>query len=214
MSSNSDTTVKRVVVATSNRHKVEEIAAALAYTGWSFVAASNLCGWESPPETGETFEENALIKAHAAHDLFGMPTLADDSGLEVDALDGAPGVHSSRYAGECATDALNNERLLTALFGIPAKDRTARFRSVIAFVDGDGEPVLASGACEGRVAEAPRGDLGFGYDPLFLPDAAPGRTMAELEMSEKNAISHRGAALRAFVAALEAATTRGAEETA
>lgn len=209
MSSSSDTVARRVVVATSNSHKVEEIAAALAHTGWSFVAASNLCGWESPVETGDTFEENALIKARAARDLFGMPALADDSGLEVDALDGAPGVYSAYYAGECATDAQNNERLLTALSNIPANDRTARFRSVIVFIDGEGEPLLVSGACEGRIADTPRGELGFGYDPLFLPDAASGRTMAELAMEEKNSISHRGAALRAFVAALEAAAAVG-----
>lgn len=209
MSSSSDSCARRIVVATSNRHKVEEIAAALAYTGWEFVAACDLCGWASPPETGETFEENALIKARAARDIFGMPGLADDSGLEVDALDGAPGVYSARYAGECATDALNNERLLAALADVPTENRTARFRSVIAMVDLDDVPVVASGACEGRISDVPRGEHGFGYDPLFLPEATPGRTMAELGMDEKNAISHRGAALRAFVDALEVRAVSG-----
>lgn len=199
MSSSSEHTPggpKRVVVATGNRHKVDEISSALAFLHWEFVSVDELGGWLSPAETGETFEENARIKAEAAHRLFGIAALADDSGLEVDALDGAPGVFSARYAGECATDELNNTRLLTALTGTPEGERTARFRSVLVFVDDDGEETVASGACEGSIGFAPKGGNGFGYDPLFLPAATPGRTMAELEMAEKNTISHRGAALR------------------
>lgn len=193
---------KRVVVATGNAHKVDEIAAALAPFGWEFVSVADLGGWDSPEETGETFEDNARIKALAARERFGIAALADDSGLEVDALDGAPGVYSSRYAGECATDALNNERLLLALTDVPAKERTARFRSVIVMIDADGTETVASGTCEGWIAFEPKGTGGFGYDPLFLPDATSGAMMAELDMAAKNAISHRGAALEALTALL------------
>jgi XTP/dITP diphosphohydrolase len=153
-------------------------------------------------ETGDTFEENARIKAHAYRDAFGLAALADDSGLEVDALDGRPGVYSSRYAGPGATDADNNALLLRELASVPAGERTARFRSVIVLVDEDGAETVAVGACEGHIGFEPRGTGGFGYDPLFWPDAAPGRAMAELTLAEKNAISHRGAALRALRAAL------------
>jgi len=194
---------KRVVVATRNAGKLAEIRAALPFPGWRFVSSAELFDWPEVEETGETFEENARLKAQAAHERFGLPALADDSGLEVDALDGAPGVFSSRFAGECATDALNNERLLAVLAGVPAEKRTARFRCVMVFIDEDGTETIAEGTCEGRIGFEPRGSGGFGYDPLMLPDATPGRTMAELEMAEKNAISHRGAALRALRTALE-----------
>ncbi len=197
MSTNSETPM-RVVVATGNPHKVEEIAAALQFTGWEFVSVAELGGWDSPEETGTTFEENARIKAIAARELFGMASLADDSGLMVDALDGAPGVYSSRFAGEEATDAQNNARLLRELADVPAEDRTARFMSVIVFIAEDDTERVAVGACEGVIGEQGRGSQGFGYDPLFLPQAVPGRTMAELDMDQKNAISHRGAALRAL----------------
>lgn len=197
MSSSTDT-VRRVVVATGNAHKVDEIAAALAPFGWEFVSVAELGGWDPPAETGETFEDNARIKAHAARERFGLAALADDSGLEVDALDGAPGVYSSRYSGECATDALNNERLLLALTDVPAEERTARFRSTIVMIGDDGAEIVASGTCEGRIGFEAAGEHGFGYDPLFLPDATPGMTMAELDMDAKNAISHRGAALAAL----------------
>lgn len=193
----------RVVVATGNPHKVDEIRSALDFTGWEFIAAADLGGWPEPQETGETFEDNARIKALAARDLFGMPALADDSGLEVDALDGEPGVHSRYYAGPCATDAENNARLLLALGDTPRVRREARFRSVIVLVREDGSEVVAEGACEGHIGTELRGEGGFGYDPLFRPAAVPGRTMAELSMDEKNAISHRGAALRAMHDLLE-----------
>ncbi|MBU4555869.1 MAG: RdgB/HAM1 family non-canonical purine NTP pyrophosphatase [Actinobacteria bacterium] len=188
----------RVVVATGNAHKVEEIAEALAPFGWEFVSVAELGGWESPAETGTTFEDNARIKALAAHERFGIAALADDSGLEVDALDGAPGVYSARYAGECATDELNNERLLLALQSVAPAKRTARFRSVIVLIDADGVETVVSGTCEGRIGTVARGEQGFGYDPLFLPDATPGLSMAELPMARKNEISHRGAALEAL----------------
>lgn len=195
---------RRVIVATANRGKLAEIRAALDFRGWEFVTAADL-GTDAleVEETGTTFLENARLKAHAYHDAFGLPALADDSGLEVDVLGGAPGVYSSRYAGDCCGgDAANNARLMMELEEVPEEDRTARFRSVIVFVDETGAETVAEGACEGVIGFEQRGTGGFGYDPLFLPVATPGRTMAELDMAEKNAISHRGAALRALRSAL------------
>ncbi|MDZ4167786.1 MAG: RdgB/HAM1 family non-canonical purine NTP pyrophosphatase [Coriobacteriia bacterium] len=197
--------MRRVVVATANRGKLAEIRSALDFEGWEFVTAADL-GREplDVEETGDTFEANARLKARAYREAFGMASLADDSGLQVDALGGEPGVYSSRYAGADATDADNNAKLLGALGEVPAEMRTARFRSVIVLIDEDGSETVAVGACEGSIAYEARGEGGFGYDPLFLPDAVPGRTMAELDLAEKNAISHRGAALRALRAALGA----------
>lgn len=195
--------VRTVVVATNNPHKVDEIRAAFPVSGWRFVAAAELdAAWPSPVEDGDTFEANARIKAVAARERFGMAAMADDSGLEVDALDGAPGVYSSRFAGPCASDVENNTRLLLALELTPDGYRSARFRSVLVLMDVDGTEVVASGTCEGEIAREARGESGFGYDPLFLPVATPGRTMAELTMEEKNAISHRGAAIRALRASI------------
>ncbi len=196
MSSNPDEGID-VVVASSNHGKLAEIRSALDFPGWRFKSASELDEeWPSPEETGDTFEANARIKARAAYERFGLAALADDSGLEVDALDGEPGVYSSRYAGPCATDAENNSRLLLALKDVVSSDRrTARFRCTIVFVAPDGTEIVGTGTCEGRIGFAPRGDGGFGYDPLFEPDATRGRTMAELSLAEKNAISHRAAAL-------------------
>lgn len=191
---------RRVVVATANPGKLEEIRSALPFEGWEFLTARDL-GLEplDVEETGDTFLANARLKARAYHEAFGLPALADDSGLEVDALGGAPGVYSSRYAGECCGgDSANNARLMIELGEVPAGKRTARFRCVMVFVDESGDETVAEGACEGALGFELRGDGGFGYDPLFLPDATPGRTMAELTLEEKNAISHRGAALRAL----------------
>lgn len=197
-------TTRDIVVATNNRHKVDEIRSALAFPGWRFVAAGDLdAEWPSPEEDGETFEDNARIKARAAYERFGIAAIADDSGLEVDALEGAPGVYSSRFAGPCATDQDNNARLLLALETAPDGYRSARFRSTLVLIGEDGAETVASGTCEGSIAHTAAGEHGFGYDPLFLPDATPGRTMAQLTMDEKNAISHRGAALRALKAALK-----------
>jgi XTP/dITP diphosphohydrolase len=194
----------QVVVSSSNHGKLAEIRSTLDFPGWRFSAAGELDDeWPSPEETGESFEANARIKAIAARERFGFAALADDSGLEVDALDGEPGVYSSRYAGPCATDAENNSRLLLALQDVAQPERTARFRCTIVFIADDGTETVAQGTCEGRIGFERRGEHGFGYDPLFCPDATPGRTMAELSLAEKNAISHRGAALRALRTQLE-----------
>ncbi|MCE5190513.1 MAG: RdgB/HAM1 family non-canonical purine NTP pyrophosphatase [Actinomycetia bacterium] len=197
---------RRVIVASTNHGKLAEIRSALDLDGWEFVTATDL-GRETldVEETGATFAENALLKARAYAEAFGLAALADDSGLEVDALAGAPGVRSARYSGEGATDARNNKKLLDALTGLPEAARSARFRSAVALVEPDGAVTAAEGTCEGRIGLRPAGTGGFGYDPLFLPAAAPGRTMAELSLAEKNAISHRGEALRALRQALTAA---------
>jgi XTP/dITP diphosphohydrolase len=198
-----DSEALTVVVATGNAGKLDEIRSALHTSGWRFVSAGELDdAWPTPEEDGDTFEANARIKARSAHERFGMAALADDSGLEVDALDGEPGVYSSRYAGPCADDAQNNERLLTALAGVPEAERTARFRCTMVLIAQDGTETVASGSCEGQIGFEQCGDAGFGYDPLFLPEATPGRSMAQLTLAEKNAISHRGAALRALGALL------------
>lgn len=193
---------RRIVVATNNAHKVDEIRSALSVDGWEFVTLADVGAVSDPVEDGDTFLANARIKARAAHAVTGRAAIADDSGLVVDALDGRPGVYSSRYAGEGATDADNNAKLLQELAAVPDESRTARFRSVIVFVDETGSETVGEGSCEGRIARDARGGGGFGYDPLFMPDATPGRSMAELSMAEKNAISHRGAALQDLAAKL------------
>jgi len=195
----------KVVVATGNPHKVDEIQAAFAdfRSGdepWGFVPLSSIGDFPEPVEDGDTFLANARIKARAALAETGLPCMADDSGLEVDALGGRPGVRSSRYAGEHATDAENNALLLAELDGVPPERRSARFRTVLVLLYPDGREVVAEGAVEGHIGEAPRGGNGFGYDPLFLPDIHGGRlTMAELTMEQKNRISHRGCALAALL---------------
>jgi len=195
----------RVIVATSNKGKLAEIRSTVDLPDLDFVTAAEL-GLDAleVEETGETFAENARLKVVAYARRFQMPALADDSGLEVDALAGMPGVYSSRYAGVDGDDAANNRKLLASLADTPDADRTARFRSVVVMMYPDGSEAVAEGACEGRIGNEPRGSGGFGYDPLFLPDATPGRTMAELSLEEKNAISHRGSALRALRAKLDA----------
>ncbi len=192
---------RRIVVATGNPHKVNEIRAALHVEEWDFVALNDLGDFPEPIEDGGSFEANARIKARAAALETGLAALADDSGLEVDALDGRPGVYSARYAGEAATDAENNARLLGELSDVPLKLRTARFVSVLVFIDEHGGETVARGTCEGVVVTNPIGEGGFGYDPLFSPDALHGtRTMAQLSTAQKSALSHRGAALRDLAA--------------
>lgn len=195
---------RTIVVATGNMHKLVEIEAILSrvLTDVRFVALGQLGDFDDPEETGTTFLENALIKAEAAVEQTGFPAIADDSGLVVDALDGEPGVYSARYAGVHGDDAANNAKLLANMEGVADADRTARFVSVVALIDADGLVTYGEGTCEGAVGYEERGEFGFGYDPLFLPDDTPGKTMAELTPGEKNAISHRFHALQALAAKL------------
>ena len=182
-----------IVLATHNPGKISEIEALL--TGLRFATAASFPGCPEPEESGRTFEENALIKARAVAGFTGKTALADDSGLEVDALGGAPGVHSARYAGATASDRDNMRRLQEALAGVADGDRTARFRCVMAVVAPDGRTWTSDGVCEGRILREPRGESGFGYDPLFVP-AGYESTFAELDARTKNRISHRAMALR------------------
>ena len=195
---------RTVVVATGNAHKVVEIETILApvMPGVRIVALGELGDFPDPVEDGDTFFDNALIKARAAQKETGLPmAVADDSGLCVDALDGAPGIFSARWAGEHGNDAANNEKLMAQMKDVPDEARAARFHSSVALVRG-GEVLRGDGDCEGRVGREPRGEHGFGYDPLFLPDETPGRTMAELTLDEKNLISHRFHALEDLAAKL------------
>ncbi len=188
---------RTIVVATGNAHKLTEIETILSRVlpDVRFVALGQLGDFEDPEENGTTFLENAIIKAEAAVEETGFSAIADDSGLVVDALDGEPGVYSARYAGVHGDDAANNAKLLANMEGVGDAERTARFMSVIALIDSDGMVLTGTGACEGTIGHAPRGENGFGYDPLFLPEDTPGKTMAELTPDEKNAISHRFHAL-------------------
>jgi guanylate kinase len=193
--------MRKAVLASGNAGKLREMTAILRPLGLELIAQSTL-GIESPPETGTTFLDNALIKARHAARASGLPALADDSGIEVDALDGRPGVRSARFAGEGASDADNLHKLLAELHDVPTEFRQARYHCVIAFVrrDDDPDPIIAHGTWEGRIALEPRGSGGFGYDPIFLPADAQG-TAAELDPAEKNEVSHRAQALRAWAAA-------------
>lgn len=196
--------MKTVVIATNNAHKVSEIRSALDFEGWEFRTLSEAGLVSDPAEDADSFEGNSRIKAEAARAAaqaagLACAVLADDSGLEVDALDGAPGVYSSRYAGADGDDAANNAKLLAELAEVPDGKRTARFACTLVFIDEDGAETVARGTVEGVIGHEPRGEEGFGYDPLFFPDAFDGkRTLAEVSQAEKNAISHRGCALRAL----------------
>lgn len=193
-----------LVVATGNPHKLDEIRAILAASDLQVdLVSMRDYGVPEPVEDGESFEANALIKARACVAATGLPALADDSGLEVDALDGKPGVHSARYAGVAGDDAANNARLLAALADVPAAQRGARFVSVAAIVTPGGLEQVRFGVMAGHIVDTPRGEHGFGYDPYFVSDVADGRTNAELSPEEKDRISHRGAAFRALIPDLQ-----------
>lgn len=189
--------MKKVVLATNNTHKADEIRAILDFPGWEFLTLNEAGICSDPEEDADTFLGNARIKALAAHKASGMAALADDSGLEVDALDGAPGVFSARYAGSDADDAANNQLLLKNLEGIDSDKRTARFVCTLVFIDEDGTELVSRGTVEGAIGFSERGSQGFGYDPLFLPNEYNGqKTLAEVAPSEKNSISHRARALQ------------------
>ncbi len=196
-----------VVVASRNAGKVRELELLFALPGLELAPMSALLPDDfEVEETGSTFEDNAWLKALSVARATGHPALADDSGIEVDALGGRPGVYSARYAGARATDDDNNQLLLRELEDVPDERRTARFRSVLVLAS-PGSPDVqrvssASGAVEGRILRAPRGAGGFGYDPLFATDELGGRTTAEASLAEKNRISHRGRAARALAPAL------------
>lgn len=189
---------KTVVVATGNAHKVVEIEAILrdVLPDVRFIALGELGEFPDPVEDGDSFVANALIKARAAFEQTGFMAIADDSGLVVDALDGAPGIYSARYAGEHGNDEANNNKLLSELTFVDDDKRSAHFHSSVVLIKKDGTVVVGEGICPGKIGYAPQGTNGFGYDPLFLPDAVEGLTMAQLTPEQKNSISHRFYALK------------------
>lgn len=190
----------KILFATANRGKLREAAEVLG-PDFEIVSLADLGITGEIPETGSTLQENSLQKAQFLFDRTGLPCFADDSGLEVDALGGAPGVHSARYAGPGHDHRKNMDKLLAELQD--RDDRRARFRTVVTLISADGTPRFFEGACAGSIARERRGTGGFGYDPVFLPDAYPGRSFAEVGEEEKNAVSHRGQALRAMAAWLK-----------
>lgn len=191
----------RLVLATANPHKAEEIADVL---GDGFELVPRPAHVPDVEEDGATLVDNARLKAAALCAATGEPAVADDTGLEVDELDGAPGVHSSRYAGPEATYAQNCQKLLAALAGVPAERRRARFVTVALVRWPDGREVVAEGEMTGVICSEHRGTNGFGYDPVFVPDGGDGRTYAEMSTEEKDKISHRGRAFRALAERLSA----------
>ena len=192
----------RLVLATGNAGKLREIRAILAPWGVEVRPQSEFTR-AAADETGLSFVENAILKARFAAEASGLPAIADDSGLEVDALHGAPGIYSARYAGPGADDAANNDRLLRDLESVPDAERSARYRCAMVYLRWalDPAPLVCQASWEGRIGRLPRGRGGFGYDPLFLVDEGA-QTAAELEAAHKNEVSHRGRALRALVAEL------------
>lgn len=196
--------MKKVVLATGNAGKLRELTSMLDGLGIELLSQREL-GIEDAEETGLSFVENALLKARHAALASGLPAIADDSGLEVDALDGAPGIYSARYAGPDATDSHNNHKLLKALAGVSAERRSARFQCLLVYLRHaqDPTPLICQGTWEGQILDNERGDNGFGYDPLFwVPDQ--NCSSAELPPERKNMLSHRGQALRKLVEHLRA----------
>ncbi|HUR16258.1 MAG TPA: RdgB/HAM1 family non-canonical purine NTP pyrophosphatase [Candidatus Limnocylindrales bacterium] len=196
---------RRLLIATGSAHKLAELSEMLDLPNTDLVSLADVGLSDTAEEIGHTFLENAQIKADHYAQLSGLPTLADDSGIEVDYLDGRPGVFTRRYAGPDATDADNNDKLLAELSGVEPSRRTGRYRCVLVMVDSSiGLRLEADGTFEGQVALAPRGTEGFGYDPIFEPSTEPsgGRTVGQLSPQEKNAISHRAIAARSMRAQL------------
>jgi XTP/dITP diphosphohydrolase len=194
----------RIAIATHNPHKLRELARICADwpVAWVTVQNHDPAAFPDVEETGDAYRDNAVLKARAVAAALGLPTLADDSGIEVDALGGKPGVRSARYAGEGASDERNLTELIRAMRGIPGGGRTARYRCSAVLALPDGTEVDAEATCEGTLRKGPKGSDGFGYDPIFEP-AGWDRTMAELTPEEKDRISHRGKAFRALRALLE-----------
>lgn len=187
--------MQSLLIATRNPGKVREIESILAYSGWTFSSLQSFPGVDTPAESGATYADNAILKARFYAAATGMCALADDSGLEVEALAGAPGVYSARYAGDNASDADRRALLLLELAKIPNVNRRARFVAVVAISDAEGSVLnVSEGTCEGSIIFSPRGNGGFGYDPLFVPDGY-NETFAELPEDIKNRISHRARAL-------------------
>ena len=201
----------KIIFATGNAGKLREAAEVLG-PDFEIVSPASLGITEDIPETGSTLQENSLQKARYLFERTGLPCFADDTGLEVDALGGAPGIYSARYAGPGHDHDANMAKLLAELKKIPDQvgddgvSRRARFRTVVTLILADGQPHFFEGTCEGSIATARRGSGGFGYDPVFLPDAYPGRTLAEVSEAEKNAVSHRGRAIRAMADWLKKST--------
>ena len=194
----------RIAIASRNAHKLREIGRICAAWPVEWLTVENHEGpWPDVEETGSTYLENALLKARAGAAALGEPALADDSGIEVDALGGRPGPRSARFAAEDATDQQNLDELIRALKGVPGSGRTARYRCLAVLAFPDGRELHEEGICEGTLLGKPRGTHGFGYDPIFVPEGWD-RTMAELEDEEKDRISHRGRAFRALGEALAA----------
>ena len=192
---------RRIVFATRNRGKLIELQQLMRPLRVEIVSISNHDNIPDVEETGATFAANAELKARAASEAIGLPAIADDSGLEVDALGGRPGLFSARYAGEGASDHDRNNKLLAELAGVPDAERTARYRCTIAYVDAGAEPLIFEASCEGRILRDPLGKGGFGYDPLFFSFDL-GMSMAEADEAAKNRISHRGKAMQQLVDAL------------
>lgn len=199
----------QVVLATANPDKAAEIARILADAGAPVELLARPADVPDVDETGSTLEENARLKAVALATATGLPAIADDTGLEVDALGGAPGVYSARFAGPDATYADNCNHLLERLAAVPSAPRTARFATVALACWPDGREVAAIGVVEGTIAEAPAGEAGFGYDPVFIPTEGDGRSFAQMRPEEKHAISHRGRAFRTLAEGLLVLTKVG-----
>ena len=198
----------KIILATQNQGKVRELRELLMNEEIEVLSLLDIPDWEDVVENGVTFPDNAALKARVAVRRTGLIALADDSGLEVDALDGAPGVYSARYAGEPKDDERNNDKLLHLLETIPEDKRTARFRCALVIATPFGEEYLTEGAVEGRILTLRRGSDGFGYDPVFfIPEFA--RTMAELTLTEKNTVSHRAQAFRKVIPILRDLKDKG-----
>jgi XTP/dITP diphosphohydrolase len=184
----------KLILATNNHHKISEMTAILNGLDIQILSANDIPDFPEIEETGETLADNAILKVRAVWGKYMLPALADDTGLEVDYLYGAPGIYSARFAGPGCSYDDNNRKLLSLLANVPKEKRSARFRTVIAYIDNQGALHHVDGILEGRIAEIPRGGNGFGYDPVFIVDETE-RTLAELETAEKNRISHRSRAL-------------------